>query len=361
MSELTEKPNKPAIDQPVQARSEESPNIERLNSYLQSQGFEIGQVLSVLQFPSGYSNLTFCLNTASGEYILRRPPIGANIKSAHDMGREFKVLTLLKKYYPIVPTPIAYCDTDEIIGSPFYVMERLQGVVLRAGNASKLGITPQQFKSVSESLVDNFVKLHDLDIQSTGLDQLGKPDGYVQRQVEGWSKRYFTAATDDITEMNLLADWLQKNQPISQSPTFLHNDYKYDNVILDPQNLSTIMGVLDWEMSTVGDPLMDVGASIAYWSEAGDDPILQSFNLTALAGNLTRKQFIDRYAEKSKRDISNILFYYAFGLFKNAVIAQQIYTRWKQGLTKDARFGGLLMVIKALAKQGVNSLNKGTV
>lgn len=277
------------------------------------------------------------------------------------MGREFKVLTLLKKHYPIVPTPIAYCDTEEIIGSPFYIMERLQGVILRAGHAAKLEITPTQFKNISESLVDNLVKLHALDIHSTGLDQLGKPDGYVQRQVEGWSKRYFTAATDDISDMTLLADWLQKNQPVSQAPTFLHNDYKYDNVILDPQHLSTIVGVLDWEMSTVGDPLMDVGASVAYWSEAGDNPILQSFNLTALPGNITRRQFIERYAEKSNRNTSNILFYYAFGLFKNAVIAQQIYARWKQGFTKDARFGGLIMVIKALAAQGVHSLNKGSV
>jgi aminoglycoside phosphotransferase (APT) family kinase protein len=158
--------------------------------------------------------------------------------------------------------------------------------------------------------------------------------------------------------MNTLAEWLPKNMPGEQAPVFLHNDYKYDNVVLHPQDLSKIIGVLDWEMSTVGDPLMDLGACLAYWSEAGDDPILQSFNLTALPGNISRQEFASLYALKSNRNLSDILFYYLFGIFKNAVIAQQIYARWKQGFSKDPRFGGLIMVIKSLAKHGVESLEK---
>jgi aminoglycoside phosphotransferase (APT) family kinase protein len=348
-------------DQPTTAREGETPDIEKLNAYLKANAPQSGTVQYISQFPSGYSNLTFLLKTDTQEIILRRPPVGANIKSAHDMGREYLVLSKLKPHYSKVPTPLVYCQSEEVIGAPFYIMERIQGVILRAGNARKLAITPVLFRNLSEALVDNLVELHRLDIRKTGLDELGKPEGYVQRQVEGWIKRYYNAETDKLAEMENLADWLAKNQPPEQSPAFLHNDYKYDNVIFDPADLSKIIGVLDWEMATVGDPLMDVGASIAYWSEASDDPVLQSFNLTALPGNLSRQEFINRYSEKSRRDVTNILFYYIFGLFKNAVIAQQIYARWKQGLTKDPRFAGLLMVIMSLSKQGVKALSNSRV
>lgn len=350
MSELS-------IDQPSPARENESPDRTVLTKYLNEYAPQLGEVQEITQFPSGYSNLTFCLKTKTSEYILRRPPIGANIKSAHDMGREFTVISKLKDHYNKVPQPILYCENESIIGAPFYIMERMKGVILRAANAPKLGIAPEVFRKISEALIDNLVELHALDISKTGLDQLGKPEGYVQRQVEGWTKRYYNAETDQLENMNALADWLRGNIPSEQPATFLHNDYKYDNVILDANNLSTIIGVLDWEMATVGDPLMDLGASLAYWSEPGDDPVLQSFNLTALPGNLSRQEVANRYAEKSHRDVSNILFYYVFGLFKNAVIAQQIYARWKQGFSKDPRFGGLIVVIKSLAELGVKSLH----
>lgn len=348
-------------DQPTTVREGETPDIEKLNAYLKSHAPQSGTVQYISQFPSGYSNLTFLLRTDTQELILRRPPVGAKIKSAHDMGREFLVLSKLKPHYSKVPTPLVYCQSEEVIGAPFYIMTRIQGVILRAGNARKLTIAPELFRNLSEALVANLVELHRLDIHKTGLDELGKPEGYVQRQVEGWTKRYYNSETDKLVEMDDLADWLQKNQPPRQPPVFLHNDYKYDNVIFDPADLSKIIGVLDWEMATAGDPLMDVGASIAYWSEAADDPVLQSFNLTALPGNLSRQEFVNRYAEKSKRDVTNILFYYIFGLFKNAVIAQQIYARWKNGLTKDPRFAGLLMVIMSLSKQGVNALSNNRI
>jgi len=214
------------IDQPTTAREGETPDIKKLNAYLRAHVPEVEEIQSITQFPSGYSNLTFCLRAGDHEFILRRPPVGANIKSAHDMGREFKVLSLLKKHYSKVPTPIAYCDSEETIGAPFYIMERIQGAILRATNAPKLSISKELFKNLSEALVDNLVALHELDIKSTGLDQLGKPDGYVQRQVEGWIKRYYNAETDKLKEMDLLATWLQKNLPGEQAPTFLHNDYK---------------------------------------------------------------------------------------------------------------------------------------
>ncbi len=338
-------------DSAFTVRQGEELNLAQLNVWLKNNS-SIAEVVEVSQFPGGFSNLTYCLRTADKEYVLRRPPFGANIKSAHDMGREFKVLSLLKGHYNNIPQPIAFCEDETVMGAPFYIMERLKGVILRAANAPKLGLAPELLRQTSEALIDNLVELHALDINSTGLVQLGKPDGYVQRQVEGWTKRYYAAETDKIESIDAIAEWMPKNMPVSQGATFLHNDYKYDNVVLNENKLSEIIGVLDWEMSTVGDPLMDLGASLAYWSEPQDSNEIKFFNLTWLPGNLNRVEAAERYALKSGRDISNLLFYYIFGLFKNAVIVQQIYARWKAGHTKDERFGKLLPVVKALGEQG---------
>ncbi len=342
----------------VPVKEEEHIDLEKLNQYLQQHAPQIGSVKEIGRFTGGYSNLTYLLQTENKEYVLRKPPAGANIKSAHDMSREFKVLSLLKPQYAKVPTPIAYCETTEIIGSTFYVMEKLPGIILRAGNAPKMNIAPETLYKLSEALVDNLVALHALDIQATGLDQLGKPEGYVQRQVEGWIKRYYVAETDKIASMDAVAQWMQQHLPKQQAAAFLHNDYKYDNLLVNPDDLTEIIGVLDWEMSTVGDPLMDLGATLAYWFEDGEGDVFKYYNLTWLPGNYTRKQIIDRYAEKSGRDLSDINFYYVFGLFKNAVIAQQIYHRWKQGLSSDARFGALLPMIQLLGGKAEGVISK---
>lgn len=339
----------------VPLTTEEHLDIAVLNQYLHRHAPEVGEIKNITRFTGGYSNLTYCLQTDNKEYVLRKPPVGANIKSAHDMGREFRALSLLKPHYAKVPAPVVYCESTEVIGSPFYVMEKLSGIILRAGNAPKMYIPAETLKALSASLVDNLVTLHALDIKTTGLDQLGKPEGYVQRQAEGWVKRYYTAETDKIPSIDAIAKWMQQNQPREQEPAFLHNDYKHDNVILNPGNLSEIVGVLDWEMSTVGDPLMDLGATLAYWFEAGEADVFKYYNLTWLPGNFTRKEFIDRYTQKSGRDLSDILFYYVFGLFKNAVIAQQIYHRWKQGCSKDARFGALLPMIQLLGERAAKA------
>lgn len=330
-----------------------------LNEYLQQHAPQIGGVKNITRFTGGYSNLTYCLQTTNGEFVLRMPPPGANIKSAHDMGREFRVLSLLKPKYTKIPTPIIFCDSTAITGSPFYVMEKLNGIILRAHTAPKMNISAETMHTLSASLVDNLVELHALDITATGLDQLGKPGGYVQRQVEGWVKRYYAAETDKIASIDAVADWIQKNQPREQPPAFLHNDYKYDNVLLNENDLTQITGVLDWEMSTVGDPLMDLGATLAYWFEEGEGNVFKHYNLSWLAGNFTRKEIISRYAEKSGRDLSDINFYYVFGLFKNAVIAQQIYHRWKQGNSSDARFGELLPMIQLLGERAFLNIEQG--
>ena len=311
--------------------------------------------IEILQFPGGYSNLTYLIKKGPSEFVLRKPPHGANIKSAHDMGREYKVLSLLKRVYYKVPTPICIYEDHDLLGSPFYLMERVIGLILRSKIPAGMALTAESFRKLSVNTIDNLAKLHQLDIKATGLIDLGKPDGYVQRQVEGWIKRYFNAETDVIKAMNETTNWMQGNIPPENSPAFIHNDYKYDNLVLDPETLE-IKALLDWEMATVGDPLMDLGTSLGYWAEQGDHPALKSFGLTGHEGNLNRQQIVERYANNSGGKIENMVFYYVFGCFKIAVIAQQIYARYKQGLTKDPRFAGLIYVTNACAENAANAI-----
>lgn len=345
------------IDQPRETRKGEEIDLVKLNDYL-SQKSALGKVVGQQQFPGGYSNLTYLLSTSQGEFILRRPPFGAAIKSAHDMGREFKVLTLLRQHYTKAPRPILYCEDPDVIGAPFYMMERLKGVILRPSMIKTMNFAPKEMRGLSESIVDNLVVLHSIDIHTTGLKHLGKPEGYIARQVEGWTKRYQAAQTEVIRDMDDITRWLAANQPSDGPPAFLHNDYKYDNIVFDPEGMPEIIGVLDWEMSTVGDPWMDLGATLAYWAEAGDGDLAKVFNVSWLPGNLTRKEVVERYIAKGGRSVLTPVFYYVFGLFKNAVIAQQIYARWKQGHSSDPRFGELIHVIRDLGKRAVYSAER---
>lgn len=362
----------PNQDSPTTTRPGEELDLVNLQTYLNSHAPDFDTITNVAQFPGGYSNLTYLLKTPTREYVLRRPPVGAkDIKGGHDMSREFRVLTMLRNAdYRKIPQPVVFCEDESVIGCPFYIMARVPGVILRASTAHKLNIPAETMRRLSESLVDTLVDLHALDIQPN-LVQLGKPDGYVRRQVEGWQKRYGASQTDDIPAMTDLARYLTnalpgenapgRDRPGQNKPTLLHNDFKYDNVVLDPDALSgtadhIVRAVLDWEMCTVGDPLMDVGTSLSYWVESGDDPFRKTFNLTHLSGNLTRQEFARRYAGRSGRDITNLLYYYVFGLFKNAVVLQQIYGRYKKGLTNDPRFAGLLGGVEALARDGVKAM-----
>ncbi|HQQ97718.1 MAG TPA: phosphotransferase family protein [Cyclobacteriaceae bacterium] len=345
-----------AEDKPERVRSGEEINLHELNRYL-SAHTPIETLIQQWQFPGGYSNLTYLLTTASGkEYILRRPPKGAAIKSAHDMSREYNLLTALQPHYTRIPKPVHLAEDSTILGSPFYLMERLHGVILRPSLVKNIQIAPGEMKAISEALVDNLVALHAIDIHASGLNTIGKPEGYITRQVDGWTKRYKAAQTDEIKAMEEVGKWLAANIPAEHPPTLLHNDYKFDNIVLDEQHLPTIRGVLDWEMATVGDPWMDLGASLAYWAESTDEDLAKVFNVSWLPGNLTRKQVVARYQERSGRQADPV-FYYVFGLFKNAVIAQQIYARWKQGHSNDPRFGQLIHVIHNLAGRGRRALD----
>ena len=343
------------LDNAIEIRKGEELDKQNLAVYLKSKLADFDGEVQIKQFPEGFSNLTYLIETKNQEYVLRKPPLGANIKSAHDMSREFNVLSLLEPVYDKIPKPIIFCEDENIIGSPFYLMERVKGIILRNHIPQGLDLTPDHFRKLSVQTIENLVDLHNLELEKSKLISLGKPKGFVKRQVKGWSERYFRAETDDIRAMNFTVEWMESNMSLDSMIAFIHNDYKYDNLVLDVDSLE-IKAVLDWEMATVGDPLMDLGTTLAYWVEKNEHPALQQFNLTWMEGNLTRQEVIEKYAELSGVNLEEVLFYYVFGCFKLAVIAQQIYARYKKGFTKDQRFAGLIHVVKACGKNAENAI-----
>lgn len=339
-----------SIDQSVAVRAGEDLPQEALLAYLRQHLPELDGALTIEQFPAGFSNLTYLLRIGDRELVLRRPPIGAKIKTAHDMGREYRILSHLHPVYPKVPRPLLYCGDENVVGAPFYVMERVKGIILRAQPPRGLDLSPNTMRRLSEVFVDNLVEIHGIDYQAAGLGDLGSPQGYVARQISGWTKRYYNARTDDVPEVEQLATWLQEHLPAdTQNGSLIHNDYKYDNLVLSPDDPTRVVAVLDWEMATVGDPLMDFGTTLGYWVEPTDPQEWQryGFVMTKLPGNFTRSELLEYYARSSGREIANPVFYYAYGLLKIAVIVQQIYARYRAGLTKDPRFAQLGTLVKA--------------
>ena len=350
------------LDQPTNTRTGEELDQQKLKDYLLDKVPGFDKEISIKQFPGGYSNLTYFIQAGDHEYVLRRPPFGANIKSAHDMEREFTVLTKLHDAgFTKVPDAVHLCADENVMGVKFYLMKRVKGVILRNRLPKDLVVSADTFQALSKASINQLVKLHQIDIHTSGLDALGKPDGYVQRQVDGWIKRYFNSQTDDIASMNEVAEWMPKNIPTSTYTSFIHNDFKYDNLVLNPNDLSDIIAILDWEMATVGDPLMDLGTTLAYWAEAKDPEALRPFNLTWMPGNFTRNEVVQHYQQQSGWPVENIGFYYAFGAFKVGVICQQIYYRFKQGLTKDPRFAGLIYVINGCGENARRAIEKNAI
>jgi aminoglycoside phosphotransferase (APT) family kinase protein len=355
----------PAPSDPTRpVRPGEEIPAEQLSQWLEERLPRTSGPIEIEQFPGGHSNLTYLVRAGGREMVLRRPPFGSKVKTAHDMGREFRVLSRLHTVYPQAPEAILHCDDPSVIGAPFYLMERVRGVILRHRNPPKgVDLPPETMRRISEAAVDGLAELHAVAYEAVGLGDFGRPEGYVRRQVEGWSERWKNARTDDVPALDRAAGWLMENQPEESGAALIHNDYKYDNLVLHPEDLSRIVAVLDWEMSTVGDPLMDLGTSLGYWSDPDDHPGLRLLPAgpTALPGNLSRVEVAERYAARTGRDVSRIVFYFVYGLFKIAVIAQQIYYRYRQGLTKDERFAGLLDAVRIFGHTASRAIEKGRI
>ncbi len=352
-------------DRSKAVRAGEELDIEVLRDYLAAQleSVSADTPIEVTQFPGGHSNLTYLVRQGDWEAVLRRPPVGSKVKNAHDMGREYRVLSKLGPAYAKAPTPLVYCEDHDVLGSPFYVMERISGFILRKEFPAVLEATPELLGDMCRSFVETLAEVHEVDYEGIGLGDLGRPDGYVHRQVTGWTQRYRDAKTDEIAAVDHVADWLSKNIPDNQRSALIHNDYKFDNLVLSPSNPREVLGILDWEMTTLGDPLMDLGGALGYWVEATDPPALHSlrFAPTHLAGMLTRRELAECYAERTGSSIDSILFYYVFGIFKSLVIVQQIYYRFHKGLTSDARFAKFIHAVGILSAQAKQAIAQGRV
>jgi len=357
-------PPRPRLDEAGEVREEERLDPERLRPILAIALPGAAGPITVRQFRQGHSNLTYLVAVGGREAVLRRGPFGARVKTAHDMGREWKLLSALQGVYPRAPRPLAFCEDEEVLGAPFYLMERVQGVILRGdGSGSGLALGPEALRSTSTALVDNLAELHAVDLARNGLGALGRPAGYVARQVKGWTERYQAARTDDVPEIEAAAAWAAGHMPAAGGAALVHNDYKYDNVVLDPADLSRVVAVLDWEMATIGDPLMDLGTTLGYWTDPGDSPLLKAraFGPTHLPGSLSRREVVARYAERSGRAVDDVLFHYVFALFKLAVIIQQIYRRYVDGHTHDPRFASLAQLVHVLGTQAARALERGRI
>lgn len=351
------------MQETTQMRSGEEIDAKKLSDLLSSElGVEAAD-LSIEQFPAGSSNLTYLVRLGDNEYVLRRPPFGNTVKSAHDMGREFNVLSKLSAVYPPAPKPLLFCDDTEVIGSEFYLMERRNGLVIRGRSPKELEESPELQERVCRSFIENLAELHAIDYDAAGLGDLGRPEGYCRRQVEGWTKRYFAAKTHEWPELEHAIEWLNENVPAESGASLVHNDYKFDNVMLDPADLTRVTAVLDWEMVTIGDPLMDLGTTLGYWMsrEVGSDLLSMPFNPRVLMENISRQDLAEMYADASGREVTDLLFYYVFGTFKIAAIAQQIFARYVKGFTKDQRFAGFDQFVSALGRIAKNAIRTQSI
>lgn len=344
-------------------RRGEELDVEALQTYLNAAIGSDASPLEIRQFPGGHSNLTYLVRYGSNEFVLRRPPVGPVAPTAHDMPREYKLLEAVHPLFPLAPKPILLCEDVDVIGVPFYLMERRRGVIVRSSVPPAIGVNSSARRAVSEAVVETLVKLHAVEIHESGIVQLGKPIGFVGRQVDGWAKRWERSKTGELPPMEEVIQWLRGELPLDdgEGASIVHNDFKLDNVMLDEQEPTRVVAVLDWEMSTVGDPLIDVGLFLAYWTMKGTETNRSLRAITNGPGWLTRAEIIDLYEKATGRDLSRVVFYETFARFKVAVVIQQIYFRYVRGQTRDERFANLDVMVKQLAQDALDLAHRSAI
>ncbi len=339
-------------------RDGEAIPIDALHAWWESAIGHVG-AMDVEQFPRGFSNLTYLVRAGGEEYVLRRPPFGVKDGIAHDVLREGRLMRALRPSYPRVPRVLALCENGGVIGAPFYVMERVRGLIVRDTLPESLSFGAVQLRALSAAAIETLAGLHAVDWRAAGLAALGKPDGYVERQVAGWSKRWTAARTSDVPDVERVVAWLAAHAPATGDATLVHNDFKFDNLVLDPADPTRVRAVLDWEMATIGDPRLDLATTLGYWIEA-DDPLSirrLGLGITALPGNWPREQVVAAWESTTKRSAGDPVWLFAFGLFKVAVIAQQIYARYVAGHTRDPRFARLDAAVAALGALATRAID----
>lgn len=338
------------IDLAGKIRDGEELDIKAVETWLQDQGIVLEGQVNVSQYSGGASNWTYRLQYQNVDLILRRPPKGTKAKSAHDMVREYNIQQALAAVYPSVPEMVALCQDQHVLGCDFYVMKRIEGIIPRAQLPRELHFDEADIHQLCLNVLDKLIELHQIPYQGTALENFGKGDGYCRRQVEGWDARYSKVHTLNVPSFKFVRKWLLDHIPSDSSTCLIHNDWRFDNIILDPQLPVQVIGVLDWEMATLGDPLMDLGSALAYWVEDGDNPILKAARRqpTHLKGMLTRKEVVEYYLNKTGLKTENWAFYEVFGIFRLAVIAQQIYYRYYHKQTQNPAFKDFWIVIHAL-------------
>ncbi len=343
----------PEVPDVIEIRPEERFDEERLAAYLRGKLPGAAEKLTVRQFAGGKANLTYLLRFgATQEYVLRRPPLGPYAPSAHDMGREYRVLSVLHRAFAFAPQAYLYCADESVIGAPFVIMQRCHGVVARTALPSQFAAAPNAPRLMSEALVDALAAFHAVDYGELGLSKLGRPAGFIQRQVEGWQRRWQAAKLHENPQADETYRWLQAHLPKSSYASLVHNDYKLDNTMFANEDPARIVAILDWDMCTLGDPLSDLGALLTYWTQADDPPHVKRIAMMPLGDYdfLTRAELVQRYAAKSGRDLSNMRFYHVLGIFRLLVILQQIYIRYRRGQTQDRRFADLHKTVTALGQ-----------
>ena len=343
-------------------RPDEQLDLARLEPWLRAHLPVDDAPLSIGQFGGGHANLTYLLTFGGTEYVLRRPPLGPIAPRSHDMTREHRVLSCLGTAFPLAPTSFTICTDPAIIGVDFHVMERRQGRVIRDELPPQLATDLDAVRRLSEMIVDTLADLHSVDPARVGLDDLGRPQGFVARQLAGWVTRWQAAKDEDVPAVNDLIPWLEQRVPEVDATALLHNDYKLDNLLLDDRDPTVATAVLDWDMCTRGHPLMDLGYLLNVWVEADDDPAerISTAMPSYHGGFLTRQEVIHRYATRSGFAVDDVRWFYAFGVFKLMVILQQIYIRYLRGQTQDRRFADLGHRVSVLARKGLRVTTQPT-